>query len=547
MNKRLLGYAVGLVLSLVNSFGVGNLRTVNNLTELISTNNNPQSILTNYIVVDLNKMFTWNSSSTTATNDSVFESLYIKNIVGTNVGRFVQFTNQLLWINNNGEIEQYNPSLPLGLSNMVWFLPGSSNVLYRSGNSLVLTNAGTSGSAGLKIATGDGIMSLYSSGGSLAIIRGASGVDLNDSLTSGNYLRWFANHFVPMQTNSILGADDSLSPRYSWANVNSQSNTVHGYYDLTSTNYSRLVQRHTGTNGSVIFDSQSSGIAGAARDFLFQSNGVTVAKIAVNSGYVGLGSKSLMDDGTYKTPSAAFDVASAVVPDVFSDTNIVLGNISAGTNDIWTVPAGKYASIIRANFGTTNASSVLVAIKTNGVSYAIGGSGINVITNTAATLGSASTIYPFEAGETIQFIITTNGVNAWVIIRYWDKTVSWIKPFKYIVNDTNTNLLYTVSSGKMAYAGGASYLTPLNMSSGTFNYGTSVGIGSAEIQLFLVAPGELPSSTNRCAINSFGAGTSSLSLPPILPNYSIYMSSSIATNTLRAWGTFIEAQYPINP
>ncbi len=44
-------------------------------------------------------------------------------------------------------------------------------------------------------------------------------------------------------------------------------------------NYSRLSLSHTGTNGSIILDTQAAGTAGAARSFLIQSNGTSFLQI----------------------------------------------------------------------------------------------------------------------------------------------------------------------------------------------------------------------------------------------------------------------------
>jgi len=91
--KKLIPYLALLIALSISVLGIGNFRTVNSISELIATNNNPENILTNYIVVGLNgTMFSWISNSTTNTNTTtVFESLYMKNIVGTNKGRFILF------------------------------------------------------------------------------------------------------------------------------------------------------------------------------------------------------------------------------------------------------------------------------------------------------------------------------------------------------------------------------------------------------------------------------------------------------------------------
>jgi hypothetical protein len=56
---------------------------------------------------------------------------------------------------------------------------------------------------------------------------------------------------------------------------------------------------HNGSS-ALITESLSAG-SGVARDFYWKSNGVTVDKLALNSGYTGAGTKFKSDDGTYKS------------------------------------------------------------------------------------------------------------------------------------------------------------------------------------------------------------------------------------------------------
>ena len=189
----------------------------------------------------------------------------------------------------------------VGLDGQLVLGPGTTNVLSRSGIDLVYTNGSTSIYPGIQVVDGLGKRAKVSVGGNLAVVTGEAGVGLRDNFTTSREVRWFVGKLFPMQTNSFLGADLG-NTAYPWEQIHAVQNYIYGLRDPASaSNYSRLKLSHTVTN--IIFNSQSDNPGRPAGDLLVQSNGTTVARIAMNSGYTGSGSNFFSDDGTFKRVS----------------------------------------------------------------------------------------------------------------------------------------------------------------------------------------------------------------------------------------------------
>ena len=178
------------------------------------------------------------------------------------------------WTNKAGILQPLDLTLPLMITNQVQFGPGATNVLYRSGNNLLYSfSNSTGGQIGYIGVTNntDNSQALFGAGGNVAVIRGISGVDLNDGISSGRSLRWWANELTPLQSGSELGHNGG--GQHPWGNFKQQG-TYYNYgfnpdvSDLT--NYSRLAVSHTGTNGAVVLDSQVAGTAGDPRPIALQ-------------------------------------------------------------------------------------------------------------------------------------------------------------------------------------------------------------------------------------------------------------------------------------
>lgn len=154
----------------------------------------------------------------------------------------------------------------LYLTNQIVWGPGTTNVVYRSGNDLVYTNnstdtkfvvANTSGTfLSLEAQSLTGFLSAAGSANAVGLRQGT-----NQVLLSGGV-------FSPIPDSSqSLG---SQSER--WLNY-AISGTGYTYGYLTnSTNYSLLSVHHTGTNGvgaGIILESQANGGGGSPRPFVF--------------------------------------------------------------------------------------------------------------------------------------------------------------------------------------------------------------------------------------------------------------------------------------
>lgn len=160
------------------------------------------------------------------------------------------------------------------------FGEGGTNVLSRSGSAtshLLYTNGyeGIIDFQGLQpgIQAGVGVDAagravLRTSGNFVALtdFAGAGEVFLND--------KDFGASFDDMNLGRPASAGGGM-----WRSVYQKTNYVYGYDGLVSGDYARLTLSHGGTNDSILFNSESGGIAGDPRPFQFQMGGTNIIGI----------------------------------------------------------------------------------------------------------------------------------------------------------------------------------------------------------------------------------------------------------------------------
>lgn len=154
-----------------------------------------------------------------------------------------------------------------GTSPQIVFGGGGTNVLMRSGPDLVYTNGDLS-QVRFIIEDGAGdTLSFTSQPGSSANITPSNGaLEVVGSL--------FTRLVRPLVGKTYdIGADTSAGA-YRDAFLAGNLNVI-GFGDENSGNYSQLRVRHSGTNGAIVFDSQSGGTAGSPRPFVFTNATLT--------------------------------------------------------------------------------------------------------------------------------------------------------------------------------------------------------------------------------------------------------------------------------
>lgn len=169
------------------------------------------------------------------------------------------------------------------------FGSGGTNVLFRSGRDLVYSNSVTTvDGVGYVLEDGSGnIGKLMVSGHVLLLapLGNATETDLRDG--ANNTVRWSQKQLTPSQTGSELGAYSSSNPYNSWSNLWLNGKAVIEDPTLTgTTNFSRIVSWHGGTNDAIHFDSQSAGTAGNPVPVAVDFNGVNGFKFLPTGEFV---------------------------------------------------------------------------------------------------------------------------------------------------------------------------------------------------------------------------------------------------------------------
>jgi hypothetical protein len=286
----------------------------------------------------------------------------------------------------------------------------ATNLLYGSGADLVYENATTT-TPGAKINAKNGAGNIY-----LAVKNGQGGFLHTDQaflfLENSGYAATLAGSSFQGGGNISLGADSSTG---TWTDY---FLTGTGYFNgigAGSANYERLAIQHAGASGIVL--NSTAGGTGTARDFLVKSNGTTIAKIALNSGYGGTGVKYLADDGTFKTyaPASATSVqvvgSGANFPFTNSWQNVVFGS---GSPSLSITTSGTYLIYYGAAFGANN--TFADAFRVHDGTAALAGSYAEGISSSSAGfgggLGQVHVGLTFTAAITATKTLTLQGITA---------------------------------------------------------------------------------------------------------------------------------------
>lgn len=427
-----------------------------------------------------------------------------------------------LWTNISSVLRPKDLTLPVMITNQLSFSSGMTNTLFSSAKDLYYTNNGadtkfivSNTNGGIAVIEAQGTTAVFESPSANVLLRAGSD---QVSLVSGSL-------YPVVDLNESLGTLVS-----SWNNTVTSNLFVRGFRSAIVTNYSHMAVNHTGTNGNIMFDSQASGIAGSSRDFLFASNATTVAKIAVNSGYTGLGGRSLMDDGTYLESGLGGFYN-------FYYTNVLSTNLAAGSTDVITVPNGKRMAIIETFTWTTNTGGTTVSsfFVHSGGNYYRFHSPFN--TTEAVPGAGATTFFILEPGDV--FSVTNNLAGFYINItgQVFD-TNSFLKQVHYLGLDTSTNLLYTTPTGKRAR------LPSMNFDNGALQLRVSNDSGAAcTYKVFVVPPGGSPNSGNMVSssYSVSNATIASMGFQILPPGYSVYIASSSATAPQAAFLQIFEA------
>jgi hypothetical protein len=175
-----------------------------------------------------------------------------------------------LWTNKSGLLQPVDLTLPLFWTNRVVIGPGTTSVLQLVENTLSFTNQ----AARFAVIGNNG-------GGYIGAGTGSFDVSsLTNDISIGNSTRSFhmiGPNILPNFTDMTLGASG-----LPWESVWSKGEIIYGF--LSGGDYSRLAISHGGTNGTIVFDSQSAGSAGSPRPFEFYIGGTNGFRIANDIG-----------------------------------------------------------------------------------------------------------------------------------------------------------------------------------------------------------------------------------------------------------------------
>lgn len=145
---------------------------------------------------------------------------------------------------------------------------GTTNVLIHSGADMILTNGATATKFGVQNGSG-GMVSIGTDGGGVPTLESSTATLYFKQIGGASALHLNNGSFGPNTSGVLDNGQEFDAWKDGW--YDGMLN-VEGYY-TSPADYSRLSIYHTGTNGDAIFDSQSGGIAGLPRSFVF-TNGV---------------------------------------------------------------------------------------------------------------------------------------------------------------------------------------------------------------------------------------------------------------------------------
>lgn len=126
-----------------------------------------------------------------------------------------------------GALRPVDLTLPVMVTNTIYLSSGKTNNLVVNHNNLLHASGDSAAYPGIGVTNiTEHNSALLQSGGNLAVIRGASGVGIVDSLSGGNEVRWFFNHLWPLSPHMTLGGDSTTTPAYPWGVLTVETNLM---------------------------------------------------------------------------------------------------------------------------------------------------------------------------------------------------------------------------------------------------------------------------------------------------------------------------------
>lgn len=195
----------------------------------------------------------------------------------------------------------------------------------------------------------------------------------------------------------------------------------------------------------------------------------------------------------------------------FVFTNVLVSNMTAGTNDIFTVPSGQRFALIGLNVGTTNTASSTAnfsLVKTNGSYWKLASSSSLSDANPIPFAVNISS-FIYDNNETVAVFAGKDGFSCWCSGFLFANTLPYFSVKRYDVA-AGTNTFYTAPSGKLATSANL-LIAPIGSSTATFGIAND---SSVTTHLWLVPSGSSYGVSNYFRkVTSGGAVTPHTSLP----------------------------------
>ena len=226
-------------------------------------------------------------------------------------------------------------------------------------------------------------------------------------------------------------------------------------------------------------------------------------------------------------------------------TNIRSSNLPAGTNDLFTIPAGFRCIITSIRTGTTNGSTSTnySMLKTNGTYYRWSGNSTLSISAPGNLITATGDNFMWESGDTVAVFQGLVGANVIVSGLLFSTNINAYSP-RIMAVTTATNILYTCPSGKVAlnmptpnplYGGSPDLLIQMRNDSGA----------SRQHSFWNVPSGSSPGPSNFQSISgtaNFGVQGKPASM--LFPGDFLAVSSDSSTAVQWAYTTVIELPFP---
>lgn len=208
--------------------------------------------------------------------------------------------------------------------------------------------------------------------------------------------------------------------------------------------------------------------------------------------------------------------------------------LASGTSDLYTVPAGKKASVLGTwIFNPTGGAIVFAAqAKIGGVGYSLTAPTASVAANAVANAGQQIVL---EAGESYSIAASAAGLNVWLRIVEFDSGSHW-KSARLLSLAAGANTLYTVPAGKIAFPSSTSF----NLGSASAIIGVvNLSGGARTLTPHGTAPGSLAVSaatqSGPAAVALANNGAASLFAPVMLGATESLSVNADAAGAVFAW------------